>query len=395
MSNKMFLASGTCDFSIEEISAQAREKAKLIGEENVYNFSIGNPSLASPKPLNDELIRLINEYDPVKLHSYTPSVGLDESREKIVAELNQRFKTDFDYHYMMLTPGASPALVITFQSLIESSEDEVILMSPFFPEYTAYLEDTHAKIVICPPDEKFAPDFNELEKLISPKTRIVLIDTPNNPSGKIYSDSELKQLASLLREKEIEYGHPIYLVNDEPYREIRYNDDEYHLINYYYDDSIINYSYSKSLSIPGERMGYILISPKCANKDEIFTTFKGASRDLGYFGASSLYQIAIANTAGLTNDFTPYKEHRDLIYNMLTELGYECVYPDGAFYLFVKALEDDDMAFCEKAKKYNLYLCPSTPFGVKGYVRICYCCTKETIINSKQSFKSLMEDYQK
>ncbi len=379
---------------ILELYEYGIKRKKEIGENNVFDFSIGNPNIPCPKLVNDKLIELINNTDPVLLHGYTNSSGMLTTRKAIADYLNRTYSTNEDENFIYLTTGAAAGLSITFNALLNKN-DEAILFAPYFPEYKIYIEKAGGivKAIMCD-ENTFLPDLSLLEKSINNKTKIVVINSPNNPTGVIYKAEIIKQISAILEKKQKEYQHEIYLLSDEPYRELIYNGEKYPFITNFYDNSIITYSFSKSLSLPGERIGYILVSSKCKTKEKVFDSIKIAGRSLGFVCASSLFQFLIPYCLGITSSLNLYKENRDLLYSALKSLGYDVVYPDGAFYLFVKALEEDAVKFSFVARKYELLLVPSDTFGIKGYVRISYCVSKNTIRNSISAFKKLKEYYQ-
>lgn len=380
---------------IVELSEYGKKRKKEIGEDQVFDFSIGNPSIPCPKKVSDRLIELIKETNPVSLHSYTNMSGVIETRNAIAKYLNDTFDLNESGEYIYMTPGASAGLAICFNGLLNKN-DEVIVIAPYFPEYRVFIEKAGGKVieVMCDKDTCL-PDFNLLNEAINEKTKAIIINSPNNPTGVIYQEDIIIKIASILNKKQEEYHHEIYLISDEPYRELIYNDVKYPFITRYYDNSIVIYSYSKSLSLPGERIGYLLVGSKMKNKADVFSAFKGSGRALGYESAPSLFQYLLIDCMGLTSDISIYKENRDILYKHLIKLGYQVIYPDGAFYLFMKSLEDDANKFSENAKKFGLLLVPSDTFGIKGFVRISYCVSKEMILRSLDSFRKLKEYYQK
>lgn len=385
---------GTNRSIIRELFEFSKAKKLEIGAENVFDFSIGNPSVPPHPSINETLVEIIQSYDPCYLHGYTSAQGDLEVRQYIASNLNERFNTSYDANMLYMTCGAAASLCITFKALVESSKDEILGIAPYFTEYKVFAESAGATFKIVPADlEKFEINFEELNKLINENTKAIIVNSPNNPTGVIYSEDSIIKLAKLLSEKSNEYNHPIYIVCDEPYREIAYDNIAVPHIPNYYDNTILCYSYSKSLSLPGERIGYILVPAAVTNSKDIYAACAGAGRAYGYVCAPSIFQKLIAKCGNMTSDINAYKENRDLLYNGLTKLGYECVYPQGAFYLFVKSPEPNAMSFMEKAKKYNIVIVPSDSFGVTGYVRIAYCIDKNTIINSMPQFEKLMKEY--
>ncbi|MGM9970476.1 MAG: pyridoxal phosphate-dependent aminotransferase [Anaeroplasma sp.] len=368
------------------------QKAKL-GDDKVFDFSLGNPSVPPHQKVNEEIINLVNSNNQCYIHGYTSAQGDNEVRQAICDNLNKRFNTNYKYNLMYMTCGAAASLCITFRAITESSKDEILAIAPYFTEYKVFVESAGATFKVVPADlNTFEINFIELEKMINENTKGIIINSPNNPSGVIYKRESIQKLAKILKEKQDLYNHPIYIISDEPYREISYDIEVPH-IPHYYDNTIICYSYSKSLSLPGERIGYILISENVDDYKNVYAACIGAGRAYGYVCAPSLFQKVIANCSNLTSDMNQYRINRDLIYNGLTKIGYECVYPDGAFYLFVKSPSGDAYEFMERAKKHNVIVVPSDPFGVKGYVRLAYCVDKDTIVKSLPHFKEIIEEY--
>ena len=385
---------GTNRSIIRELFEFSKAKKLEIGAENVFDFSIGNPSVPPHPSINETLVEIINSYDPCYLHGYTSAQGDLEVRQAIAQNLNERFNTNYNANMLYMTCGAAASLCITFKALIESNKDEILAIAPYFTEYKVFAESAGATFKIVPADlEKFEINFEELNKLINENTKGIIVNSPNNPTGVIYSEESIIKLSKILKEKSLEYNHPIYIICDEPYREIAYDNIIVPHIPNYYDNTILCYSYSKSLSLPGERIGYILVPASVTNSQDIYAACAGAGRAYGYVCAPSIFQKLIAKCGNKTSDINAYKENRDLLYNGLTKLGYSCVYPQGAFYLFVKSPEPNAMSFMEKAKKYNIVVVPSDSFGVTGYVRVAYCIDKNTIINSMPQFEKLMKEY--
>ena len=393
MLNKKMMALGKQGSAIRELFEYGKIRKQQIGEDNVFDFSIGNPSIPAPKIVNDSLVELINNVDSINLHGYTSAVGSLEVRNAIANYLNETFNTKEEGKYIFMSVGAAGGLASAMHGLLNKN-DEVIIFTPFWPEYRVLVEKANGKLVLvdCHKDS-FIPDIEKFEKTITKKTKIVIINSPNNPTGVVYGEETIKQIAEVLNKKQKEYKHDIYLLSDEPYRELIYSDKKYPFITNYYDNSIVAYSFSKSLSLPGERIGYVVVGYNCKKKADVFAAIVGAGRALGYVCASSLFQYVVPKCLGHTADLNAYKENRDILYNALKEIGYETTYPEGAFYLFVKALEDDAKKFSEVAKGFELLLVPSDSFGCKGYVRISYCVSKKQIINSIATFKKLYDYY--
>ncbi|MDY6295299.1 MAG: pyridoxal phosphate-dependent aminotransferase [Schwartzia succinivorans] len=386
---------GTKKSTIRTIFEYGRKRAQEVGEENVYDFSIGNPNVPSPEFIKQALIDILNEMEPTAVHGYTVAPGNPEVREILAKSINKRFGTSFTGKNLFMTAGAAAAITITFKALSEPG-DEFLTFAPFFPEYRCFVESTGAKLVVVPArTEDFQIDFDSFEKLLSPCTKAVIVNSPNNPSGVVYSAETIKHLADILREREKEYGHPIFLISDEPYREIAYDGIEVPYLTKYYRNTIVCYSYSKSFSLPGERIGYIVVPDEVEDFGRVYGAVAGAARVLTHVNAPSLFQLAVARCAGMPSDISSYEKNGKLLYQGLIEAGFTCLKPQGAFYLFPKCLEEDDYAFCEHAKKFDLLLVPGTDFGCPGYFRAAYCIKTETIEHSLPLFKKLAEDYRK
>ncbi len=392
MNNRMYELGNKASI-IRELFEYGKKRKKEIGDDNVFDFSIGNPSNPSPNVVTTSLVELITTKNPIILHGYTSSAGDYEVRKRIAEYLNTKFNCNEVAEKIYLTAGAAAALTISLNAILDFG-DEVIVFAPFFPEYRIFVEKAGGalKVVKCL-KSSFQIDFATFEKSIHKNTKAVIINFPNNPTGTILSEEDLERLCTILSSKEKEYQHEIYLISDEPYRELVYDDVFIPFITNYYENSIVCYSFSKSLSLPGERIGYLLVSNKAKNGDLLFKAICGAGRALGFVCAPSLFQFLIPFCLGHTSDLTIYKTNRDLLYKNLTSYGYEIVYPNGAFYLFMKALESSAVSFCEKAKKYELLLVPSDSFGYDGYVRISYCVETEMIERSLLAFKKLYDDY--
>lgn len=381
--------------TIREIFEYANARRKEIGASNVYDFSLGNPSIPAPKKVEEIIKKLLDEKGAVALHGYTSAPGDPVVRQKISDYIFNTFSAPCTPNNIYMTCGAAASLTISL-SAVCNANDEVIVLAPFFPEYKVFIEQAGATPIIVKnklPD--FSLDFNALEKAINSKTKAIIINSPNNPTGKIISEAEIIELSKLLNKKQKEYSSQIFLIADEPYRELVYGDNKPCYVPNYYDNTIVCYSFSKSLSLPGERIGYIFVSPKVVGSSDVYSAVCGAGRSLGYVCAPSMFQYVVSECLGTSSDVTEYEKNRNLFYDFLTKTGYEVVSPDGAFYLFVKALEDDATAFCERAKKYEIMLVPSNDFGVNGYVRISYCVANKTIQDSLPKFKALYDEYSK
>lgn len=393
MINQKMLGLGNKRSVIREIFEYGNKRRSEIGGENVYDFSLGNPSIPAPEAVKEALLSLVENTDAKALHGYTSAQGDLGVRKAIAQNINERFNVGATPDLLYMTCGAAASLTISLNAVLNKG-DEVIILAPFFPEYTVFIEKAGGvcKIVKCR-EEDFQIDFDALEKTINSKTKAIIINSPNNPSGVVLSYDTIDGLAKLLDKKQNEFGTNIYIIADEPYRELVYGDVEVPYIPNNYDNTIVCYSYSKSLSLPGERIGYIFVSPKVQNCKDVYAAVCGAGRALGFVCAPSLLQYTVAACQGLTGDIEAYKQNRDILYNALTEYGYTAAKPDGAFYLFVKSPEEDANAFCEKAKEEEILIVPGDDFGFKGYVRISYCVAKETIENSLAGFKRLIEQY--
>ena len=380
---------------IREIFEYAKKRSAEIGSENVFDFSLGNPSVPAPARVEETIRGLLDSCDPIALHGYTSAQGDFGVRDTIAKSINRRFGTRLTADSLYMTVGAAASLSICCKALTVP-EDEFITFAPFFTEYKVFVEAAGAKLIVVPVREKdFQIDPDEFEARINEHTKGIIINSPNNPSGVVYSADTIEAVCDILSRKETEYGHPIYLIADEPYREIVYDGIQVPYLMNYYKNTLVCYSYSKALSLPGERIGYIAVSPDMEEERRVYAAVCGAGRALGYVCAPSLFQRVAAACVEETADLSVYMENRDLMYRSLTEYGYECVRPDGAFYLFVRALEPDAAAFCERAKKYELLLVPGDDFGCPGYVRIAYCVKTEQIINALPAFKKLAEEYGK
>ena len=376
---------------IRELFEFGKLRAAQVGAENVFDFSIGNPSVPPPKSVADAAKQLL-EGDPMALHGYTSAQGDFAVRSVIANNLNQKYNTSYGPDDLYMTVGAAAALCCCFHGLT-CPGDEFICFAPYFPEYGVFIAGAGAKMVVIPAEtETFQIDFDALERAINEHTKGVVVNSPNNPSGAVYSAETVERMAQLLRAKSEEYGHPIYLISDEPYREIVYG-VEVPWLPHYYEHTLVCYSYSKSLSLPGDRIGYVLVNPAAKNRDELYAAVAGAGRKLGYVCAPSFFQHLIAKCDGQTSDLSVYKRNRELLVKSLREMGYHCAEPGGTFYLFLRALGEDDMAFSERAKKYDLLLVPGSGFGCPGYVRISFCVPTERIERSLPAFEKLIKEY--
>lgn len=381
---------------IRAIFEYGRKRAAEIGAENVFDFSLGNPNVPVPEDVKKAMKELLDCGDDVWLHGYTSGNGDAETRKAIAEDLNRRFGTVFRPENLYMTCGAAASLKICITALCEPG-DEFITFTPFFPEYRVFVETAGAKLVAVSTDpDTFQIDFDRLAEGVSEHTKALIVNSPNNPSGVVFREEAIRKLAAFLEEKEKEYGHPIWIIADEPYRELVYDNSlKVPYLTKYYRNTLVCYSYSKSLSMPGERIGYILVPDEAEKAGDVYAAVCGAGRALGYVCAPSFIQHVIARCTGQVSDLGVYRKNRDLLYQALTDYGYSCVYPDGAFYLFVKALEENAAAFCERAKKHELLLVPSDDFGTPGYVRIAYCVTTDQITRSLPAFRALAKEYGK
>ena len=382
---------------IREIFEYGKKRIAEVGAENVFDFSIGNPSVEAPKEVADTARELLNWQPSTKLHGYTSAQGDPNTRKAIAENLNARYGKNFKGEHVYLTCGAAASLTISLRAIIDNPDgsENVMVFAPFFTEYRVFIESMGAETRVVPSlMPSFGLNLEACAQMINSKTVAVIVNSPNNPTGVIYTAEQLTALATLLKQKSAEYGHPIYIISDEPYREIAY-DTKTPFITDFYANSLICYSYSKSLSLPGERIGYILVPEELEQASEMYAAICGAGRSLGFICAPAMWQHLITRCCGLTSDLSIYAKNRDLLFNGLTELGFECVHPDGAFYLFVKCMEPDANAFCERAKKHDLLLVPSDDFGCPGYVRIAYCVSADMIKRSMPAFKALAASYQK
>ncbi len=380
--------------TIREIFEFGNRRAAQVGRENIFDFSLGNPNVPAPETVSDTIVRLVREEDAAALHGYTSAQGDAEVRNRIAESVNRAHGTHFTGDNLYMTVGAAASLCVCFKALAEEG-DEFVAFAPYFPEYKVFVEGTGATFRVVPADtESFQINFAALEEILSSRTKAVVVNSPNNPSGVVYSEETIVRLVKLLKERSQEYGHPIYLISDEPYREIAFDGVQVPYLTKYYDNTFVCYSYSKSLSMPGERIGYVLVPDEMEGAREAYAAVCGAGRVLGYVCAPALFQRVVSECAGQTSDIAVYQRNRDLLYNALTEMGYSCVKPEGAFYLFPRSLEPDAYAFCEKAKSLDLLLVPGDDFDCPGHVRIAYCVKTEMIERSLGAFEKLAKMYQ-
>lgn len=395
--NKKMYGLGSKRSIIREIFEYSKSRAMEIGKDKVFDFSLGNPSVPAPKEVNEAIKELLDTQSSVLLHGYSSAQGDATVRSVIADNINERFNVGVTPNHIYMTCGAAASLSICLRAVIEdNSKDEVIVFAPFFTEYRVFIENAGGKLVISNPAKKtLQVDIDDFESKINENTKAVIVNSPNNPSGVVYSESTIKALCEVLKKKSEEYGKVIYLIADEPYRELVYSGVNVPYLMNYYDNTLVCYSYSKSLSLPGERIGYIAVCPKMHEGSNVYLAVCGAGRSLGYVCAPSLFQQVIAKCINAKVNVEAYKENRDLLYDNLTEYGYECVKPDGAFYLFVKSPSGDAFEFYERAKKHEILVVPCDDFGVSGYVRIAYCTAKETVVNALPAFKMLANEYNK
>lgn len=392
MFNKTAYGLGSVRSYIREVFEYGRQQAKIVGEENVFDYSLGNPSIPAPEKVNETIINILNTESSIKVHGYTSGPGDDTIREAVAKNLTERFGKVIRPANLFFTCGAAPALMTALTALA-CEDSEVIAIAPFFPEYKPFIESSGNKFVMVPADTtSFQIDLAALESLVNEHTQAIIVNSPNNPSGVVFSQETLEKVGAILGAAAEKYGHPIYIIADEPYRELVYDGVEVPFIPNVYKDTIVCYSWSKSLSLPGERIGYVLVPDDAADSAELFAAVAGAARMLGHVCAPSLIQRAVAACCDIMPDLEAYDVNRNLLYNGLTEIGYECAKPQGAFYLFIKAPGGDAMAFAEKAKKKNLLIVPSDSFGVPGYFRLSYCVSKEMIERSLPAFKEVFAE---
>ena len=369
-----------------------RLRAKY-GADKVFDFSLGNPSVPAPDSVREAIIELVNTTDPTVLHGYMSNAGFEDVRQTIAESLNRRFDTKFSAKNLIMTVGAASGLNVILKTILNPGE-EVIVFAPYFLEYGAYVRNYDGVLVEISPDTTtFQPNLAEFEQKITPKTRAVIVNTPHNPTGVVYSEETIKKLSAILEAKQKEFGTVIYLISDEPYRELAYDGVEVPYLTKYYNNTVVGYSYSKSLSLPGERIGYLVIPDEADGSEELISAATIANRTLGCVNAPSLIQKVVAKCVDPKTDLVAYDKNRQALYNGLKECGFECIKPQGAFYLFVKSPVEDEKAFCEAGKKYNILMVPGSSFACPGYVRLAYCVSYETIVNSLPEFKKLAAEY--
>ena len=380
--------------AIRAMFEEGNRLAKIYGAENVFDFSLGNPNVPAPKAVKDAIVEILNEEDPVVLHGYTNSnAGYEDVRQAVADSLNARFQTAFAAKNIVMTVGAAGGLNVALKILLNPG-DEVIVFAPYFGEYRSYTANFDGVLVAISPDtETFQPKLDEFEAKITDKTKAVIVNTPNNPTGVVYSEEVLKKMAAIMEAKQKELGTDIYLISDEPYRELAYDGVEVPYLTKYYANTIVGYSFSKSLSLPGERIGYLVIPDEAADSEDLIAAAGVATRILGFVNAPTLQQKMVVKCLNEQTDISYYDRNRETLYRGLKDCGFTCIKPEGAFYLFVKSPIEDEKAFCEAAKKYNILIVPGSSFGCPGYVRMAYCVSYDTIVNALPKFKELAKEY--
>lgn len=378
---------------IRAMFEEGNRLAKLYGAENVYDFSLGNPNVPAPAEVNEAVKDIVDNEESTFIHGYMSNAGYEDVRQTIAESLNRRFGTHFNHTNIVMTVGAAGGLNTIFKTLLNPGE-EVMTFAPFFGEYRNYVSNFGGKLVVVSPNTvDFQPKLDEFEAKITPKTRAVIVNNPNNPTGVVYSEETIKKLAAIMEAKQKEYGTEIFLISDEPYRELAYDGVEVPYLTKYYDNTIVGYSFSKSLSLPGERIGYLVIPDEVADSEELLSAANVATRILGFVNAPTLQQKVVEKCLDAKTDLSFYNRNREDLYNGLKECGFECIKPQGAFYLFVKSPVADEKEFCNAGKKYNILMVPGSSFACPGYVRLAYCVSHETIVNSLPKFKELAKEY--
>ena len=379
--------------AIRAMFEEGKIMAAKYGAENVYDFSLGNPNVPAPVQVKEAIIEEAEKEDPIVLHGYMSNAGYEDVRQAVAESINKKFDTAFSAKNIIMTVGAAGGLNVILKTLLNPG-DEVIAIAPYFGEYNSYVSNFDGKLVVVSPNtETFQPNLTELEEKLTARTKAVIVNSPNNPTGVIYSEETIQEMAEILRKKQKEFGTDIYLISDEPYRELAYDGAEVPYLTKYYENAIIGYSFSKSLSLPGERIGYLVIPDDAADSEDVISAAGTATRILGYVNAPSLMQKAVAKCLDAQADVPYYDRNREDLYNGLKEMGFECIKPQGAFYLFMKSPVADEKVFCEAAKKQHILIVPGSSFACPGYVRIAYCVAHETIINSMPGFKALAEEF--
>ena len=395
MVNQEYYRLGTAPSVIRQLFAYGLAQAKVVGAENVFDYSLGNPSIPAPKKVNESIHKIVEETPSIKLHGYSTAPGFDEARTAVARDLTARFGLNVKADELFFTCGAAPALIAVIKALLANADSEIMTVAPFFPEYRPFVEANGGKLVVVPADTAaFQIHLDEVEKRITAHTQAVIINSPNNPSGVVYTEDTLKGLSALLARKSAEYGHPIYIIADEPYRELVYDGVEVPFIPCLYRNTVVCYSYSKSLSLPGERIGYVYVPGFADDSAAVYAAVSGAARVMGHVCPPTLMQKVVELCAAERPDLAAYDENRTLLYNSLREMGYECAKPDGAFYLFVKAPNGDANAFSEKARlAHNLLVVPADGFGCPGFFRLSYCVSNAMIRRSLPAFRAMIDSY--
>jgi len=392
MISKKMLDLGTKRSVIRDIFEYGSKLAKEIGAENVLDFSLGNPSTPAPREVANTIKYMVEGLSPKDYNSYTSSAGDTDTRLAVAENLNKRFSTDYTDKNIFMTCGASASLNIIFKAIIEPN-DEIIVNIPYFPEYKVFIEGQGGKPVFVKCSENLCLDISEIENKINENTKAILINSPNNPSGVIYPKENLSALTELLERKQNEYSHPIFLISDEPYRELVFTNEKPEFLPNLYNNTLVAYSWSKSLSLPGERIGYILVPNKVKNHEDVFAAVGGAARVLGHVCAPSMFQYVVKSCVDVEPNIGVYRTNRNILFKELLKMGYKVANPDGAFYMFIKSPNNDGVDFCERAKKYNMLLVPGEGFGMKEYVRLSFCVETEKIEKSIDIFKKLISEY--
>lgn len=379
--------------AIRAMFEEGKIMADKYGAENVYDFSLGNPNVPAPKEVKEAVTEIINEEDSLLVHGYMSNSGYEDVRRAIADSLNKRFGTAFHEENILMTVGAAGGLNVILKTLLNPG-DEVLTFAPYFGEYRSYVSNFDGILNAVPANTKdFQPNLEAFAGMITAKTKAVIVNTPNNPTGVVYSEEVIIKMADILREKQQEYHTSIYLISDEPYRELAYDGVEVPYLTKYYENTIVGYSYSKSLSLPGERIGYLVIPDEADDSEMIINAANVANRILGYVNAPSLFQRVVGKCLDAKVDVEYYNRNRETLYNGLVKAGFSCIKPQGAFYLFVKSPVEDEKAFCEAAKKYHLLIVPGSSFACPGYVRLAYCVSYETIVNALPKFEELAKEY--
>lgn len=394
MVNQTMHKLGNSPSVIRELFAYGLQQAKIVGPENVFDYTLGNPSIPAPAKVNNSIRDILEDTDSIAIHGYSMAAGFDSVREAIAENLNSRFNAGIKSSNLFITCGAAPALISVIKALAVDENSEIMAVAPYFPEYKPFVEKNGAKFTVIPADrQNFQIDLDEVSKRINANTQGIIINSPNNPSGVVYTEETLIKLSDILRAKGEEFGHPIYIIADEPYRELVYGDVKVPFIPNIYENTIVCYSWSKSLSLPGERIGYVLVPDRCADAGEVYFAVAGAARGMGHVCAPTLWQKVIERCVNEMPNLDAYDENRTLLYDALTEMGYRCAKPDGAFYLFVEAPNGDGRAFSQKAKlEHNLLVVPGEEFECPGFMRLSYCVSKEMIKRSLPAFKAMISE---